>query len=171
MAVLRILQSDQQRVFLTRPIYFHTTLYLLSNYISMWKIMLTDQIALEIWLIYESCNLICWDNFHPCKTKNVLTIFYVSSIYICMIQVDLSILTWIIAHSKIQQSDWWKAFLTSTNKKLKTIFHVSRVQNYMPKIKLTHIFVLDLRTDLRTQQSNWLRSFLNTFNFKLADNS
>ena len=40
-------------------------------------ITVIDWIALEIWLVYKSCNLIGWE-------QNLQNIFYVSWIYICM---------------------------------------------------------------------------------------
>ena len=33
--------------------------------------MLIDPIAIKIWLIYESCNMIGREHLHPWKTKNL----------------------------------------------------------------------------------------------------
>ena len=42
------------------------------------RFVLSNSTDFEIWLIYESCNLIGQENFQPCRTKNLKTIFYTS---------------------------------------------------------------------------------------------
>ena len=76
--VFRILQSDWPREFFTLSNYKFLN-HLASVYINMQKLMLTDPINLEIWQIYKSCNLLGWEHFKRCKTKNLrrsFTIFF-----------------------------------------------------------------------------------------------
>ena len=96
--------------------HFQIISYFFSIYISMQTITLIDPIALEVWLIYESCNLIGQRHFHQCKIKNLQKIFYTSGIY-AKNQVHSSILTWNTVDSRIMKSDWPRAFLTMLNLK------------------------------------------------------
>ena len=122
-----------------------------------------------IWLIYESCYLTGHKHFHPCKTKHLQTIFYVSWIYICIPKIKLiyHFLTWSIIVSRILQYEWLKAF-----------FYLNQIKIYKPffvfldsitacqKSNLNIIFSYRYKTDLRILQSDWLGEFFTMFNLK-----
>ena len=77
-----IFDSDQLQIFKSLFTFLHSIS-------ACKKIMLIDIIALETQLICESCNLTGWKHFITCKTKNLQTIFYISLIYICKLQIIL----------------------------------------------------------------------------------
>ena len=68
---------------------FKITFHFPSLFIYMQNITLSDQIALEIWIIYESCTLISQEHSHPCNNKNLQTTFHVSWIYIYIPKIKL----------------------------------------------------------------------------------
>ena len=99
-SVLRILQSDWLRAFLILPnkkFWNHLlpsfNLYLHAKYHADW---LNYSIALEIWLIYKSCNVTSENIFNYAKLK----IYKPSILFFSLDKTNLRIL----------QSDWLKAF-------------------------------------------------------------
>ena len=75
---------------LTGPEYFWPqSPFTFPHSLSTCKTSQRDQIALEIWLVYESCNLISQEHSHPCNNKNLQITFHVSWMYIYIPEIKL----------------------------------------------------------------------------------
>ena len=116
---------------------------------------LVDPIAYEIWLMYESWNLISQEHLHPCKTKN-LQIFY-----ICMPKIKL-IDQFLLEIKLIQEFRKFRDFLKFTSHFL----HFLNLYLHTKRWIDSSIFSWDI-ANLIILQSDSLRAFLAMSTVKL----